>query len=138
MDQVGKWIHSWHYGLILLSTNQLKAESYLPFPTALKKTVINVKNKAENCLRYTFRSALFPAKHNIERVSSYPKEDRLNFDGIDAPTPLSKINKVEKLNNLAINVYGWENGKVIIHRISNQPPETQRINTMIIKWITCG
>ena len=78
-------------------------------------------------------SALFPAKHNIERVSSYPKEDGLNFDGIDAPTPLLQINKVEKLNNLAINVYGWENGKVVIYRISNQPPETQRINIMIIE-----
>ena len=76
---------------------------------------------------------MFPAKHNIERVSSYPKEDGLNFDGIDAPTPLSQINKVENLNNLAINVYGWENGKIIIHQISNQPPETQRINTMIIE-----
>ena len=77
----------------------IKGGSYLPLPTAFKnkQAVINVKNKDDNCLRYMLRSALFPAKHNIERVSSYPKEDGLNFDGIDAPTPLPQINKVEKL-----------------------------------------
>ena len=100
----------------------IKGGSYLPLPTAVKKQSSSYKrkkkkNKDDNCLRYTLRSALFPANHNIERVSSYPKEDGLNFDGTDAPTLLSQINKVGKLNNLAINVYGWENGKVIIHQI---------------------
>ena len=28
------------------------------------------------------------------------------MDGIDFPTPISQISKVEKQNNLAINVYG--------------------------------
>ena len=114
----------------------IKGGSYLPLPTALKnkRAVINVQNKDNNdCLRYTLRSAIFPAKHNTERVSSYPKEDGLNFEGINAPTPISQINKVEKQNNLAINVYGWEKGKVIIHKISNQPPEIQRINTLIVE-----
>ena len=77
--------------------------------------------------------ALFPAKNNINIVSSYPTEDGLNFEGIISPTPLSQITKVETLNNLAINVYGWENNKVIIHRISNQPHNVKRINTLIVE-----
>jgi hypothetical protein len=113
----------------------IKGGSYLPLADALKnkRAVINVKNKDDNCLRYTLRSALFPAKHNTERVSSYPKEDGLNFDGIDAPTPISQIDKVEKLNNIAINVYGWERSNVIVYKISKQLPEVQRINTMLIE-----
>ena len=37
------------------------------------------------------------------------------------------------LNNLAINVYGWENNKVIIYRISNQPYDVKRINTLLLE-----
>ena len=113
----------------------IKGASYLPLPIALKnkRAVINVMNYDDNCLRYTLRAALHPAEKHPERLSSYPKEDNLNFNGIDAPTPVSQIHKVEKLNNLAINVYGWERGKVIIHIISKQPPEVRQINIMIIE-----
>ena len=76
---------------------------------------------------------MFPAKNNINKVSSYPTEDGLNFEGIISPTPVSQITKVETLNNLAINVYGWENNKVMIHRISNQPHNVKRINTLIVE-----
>ena len=76
---------------------------------------------------------MFPAKNNINKVSSYPTEDGLLFDGVESPTPVSQICKVEKLNNLAINVYGWENNKVIIHRISKQPNSIKRINILLIQ-----
>ena len=114
----------------------IKGGSYLPLPAVLrnKRAVLNVENICnDNYLRYALRSALFPTSKHPERVSSYPKENGLTFDGIDAPTPISQINKVEKLNNLAIIVYGWEKGKVIIHKISDQPPEVKRINTMLIE-----
>ena len=46
------------------------------------------------------------------RTTSYPTEDGLNFAGINFPTPVSQIDKLEKQNpNLAINVFGWEKGK---------------------------
>ena len=113
----------------------IKGSSYLPLPDALKnkQAVVNIKNNDEHCLRYCLRAALFPAKNNINKVSSYPTEDGLNFEGIISPTPVSQITKVETLNNLAINVYGWENNKVIIHRISNQPHNVKRINTLIVE-----
>ena len=112
-----------------------KGSAYIPLPDVLKhkKAIINVKNDNEHCLRYTLRAALFPTSDHPQRISSYPKEDGLNFDGIEMPTPVSKISKVDHLNNLAINLYGWENNKVIIHRISKQPYEVKRINTLIIQ-----
>ena len=59
--------------------------------------------------------------------------DGFNFDGISAPTTTSQISKVEKQNNLAINVFGWEQKSVIIHEISKQPANIKRINTLVIE-----
>ena len=82
----------------------LKGSSYIPLPDVLKhkKAIINIKNDDEHCLRYTLRAALFPTSDHPQRITSYPKEDGLNFDGVKSPTPVSQICKVEKLNNLAI------------------------------------
>ena len=118
-----------------LDVAKYEGSSYLPLLDSLKnkRAVINVKNDDDHCLRYALRVALFPTNNHPERLSSYTKDDGLNFEGIESPTPVSQISKVENLNNLTINVYGWQNNKVIIHRISNQPPNVKRINTLIIE-----
>jgi len=114
----------------------LKGGSYIPLPKEVtnKKAVINVKNKDDNCLRWSIRAAMKypPPQHHPERTSWYNTNDGLNFENIDAPTPISQIKKVEKQNNLAINVFGWEN-RVIIHHISNQPENIKRINLLLIQ-----
>ena len=70
----------------------------------------------------------------MRRTSSYPTEDGLNFAGIDFPTPVSQIGRLERQNpNLAINVFGWENQRVIVHRISEKGGEISRINLMLVK-----
>jgi len=86
------------------------------------------------CLRWSPRAALFPPPPGVKvtRASSYPTEDCLNFTGIDFPTPVSQIDKLERQSpNLDINVYGWENDRVIVHRISEKQTEIPRINLMI-------
>ena len=61
-------------------------------------------------------------------------EDGLNFTGIDFPTPVSQIDRLERQNeNLAINVFGWEKGQVVVNRISEKGGETPKINLMITK-----
>ena len=70
----------------------------------------------------------------MRRTSSYPTEDGLNFAGIDFPTPFSQIDRLERQNHvLAINVFGWEDGRVVVHRISEKGGEIPRINLMLIK-----
>ena len=111
----------------------LRGGSYIPLPAVvrLKKTVVNVKNKDDHCLRWALRSALFPARDNVHRPSKYPTSNGLSFEGLDVPTPRSQIQRVERQNNyLAINVFGWEKG-VIVHHISEQPQEIPRINLLI-------
>ena len=111
----------------------LRGSSYIPLPAAVRsKKAVNVKNKDDHCLRWALRSTLFPACDHVDRSSKYPTEDGLNFKGIDAPTPISQIPKVEKLNNLAINVFGWDKG-VTVNRLSTRPDGMPRINLLLIE-----
>ena len=58
----------------------------------------------------------------------------INYTGIDFPTPVKQIDKLEAQNrNLAINVFGWENDCVIVHRLSKKEANVQRINLMLIE-----
>ena len=103
----------------------INVAQYQPMPKKLqnKKAIINVQNRDNHCLRWALRAALFPAPHGakVTRTSSYPTEDDLNFTGIDFPTPLSQIDRQERQNqNLAINVFGWENEQEVVHRISKK------------------
>ena len=94
---------------------QLRGGSYMDLPKKLKnkKAILNIQNRDNQCLRWALRAALFPAPRgrNPIRTSSYPTEDGLNFAGIDFPTPVSQIDRLERQKpNLAINVFGWEKG----------------------------
>ena len=98
-----------------------------------------MKNRDDHCLRWALRVALaylrwayLPPPYHPERPRWYPTEDGLNFQGIDAPTPISQIPKVEKLNNLAINVFGWDKG-VTVYRLSTKPDGMPHINLLLIE-----
>ena len=93
-----------------------------------------MKNRDDHCLRWALRVALAypPPPYHPERPRWYPTEDGLNFQRIDAPTPISQIPKVEKLNNLAISVFGWDKG-VHVYRLSTQPHGMPRINLLLIE-----
>ena len=116
----------------------LRGGSYIVLPTKLKnkKAILNIQNKDNECLRWAIRAALFPAPQGLNpyRTSSYPTNDGLNFAGIDFQTPVSQIDKLERQNpNLAINVFGWEKERVIVHRLSEKGGDIPRINLMITK-----
>ena len=90
----------------------LKGSSYIELPKYLqtKKAIINVKNQDNECLKWALLSALHPIDHSShpDRVSKYKQyENELNFAGVGFPVTLKDISKVEKQNNLAINVFGY-------------------------------
>ena len=116
----------------------LRGGTYLPLQANLakKKAIINVKNRDNQCLKWALRAALFPPKDgkDPQRPSKYPVKDGINYKGIDFPTPVKQIDKLEAQNgNLAINVFGWENNCVIVHRISSKEKSVKRINLMLIE-----
>ena len=115
----------------------LRGGSYIPLPAAVnnKKAVVNVKNNDDHCLRWALRSALFPAAKNPQRPAKYSTKDGLDFTGIDYPTPISQISRIEKQNDLAINVFGWDNAHtcVIIHRLSDAAQARTTVNMLLIE-----
>ena len=79
----------------------LKGSSYIDLPEVLKnkKAIINVKNTDDKCLFHAIVSAICPAAKNSDRPSRYPShEDIIITQGIDSPTPISQIKKLEKQN----------------------------------------
>ena len=112
----------------------LRGGSYINLPAAVKskKAVVNVKNRDDHCLRWALRSALFPVYKDPQRPTKYPTEDGLDFTGIDTPTPISQIDRVERQNDLAINVFGWDKG-VIVHRISKWQEGPRVINLLVVE-----
>ena len=118
----------------------LRVGTYLPLPSKLanKNAIINVKNRDNECLKWSLRAALFPApeEKNQNRPTSYPTNDRINYEGMDFPTPVNQIDKLEAQNiNLAINVFGWKDDHVEIHRVSERREEknVKQINLMLIE-----
>jgi len=114
----------------------LNGGSFMPLPEKLKnkKAIINIQNRDNQCLRWAIRAALFTPRGDRRRPSSYPTNDGLNFEGIDFPTPVSQISRLERQNpNLAINVFGWDKEQVIVHRISEKEGNIPRTNLMITK-----
>ncbi|KAL9987123.1 hypothetical protein ACROYT_G001374 [Oculina patagonica] len=116
----------------------LRGGTYLPLPANLakKKAIINMQNRDNECLKWALRAALFPPRYgkNLQRPSKYPVNDGINYRGIDFPTPVKQIDKLERQNsNLAINVFGWEDNRVIVHRISKKEKTIPRINLILIE-----
>ena len=114
----------------------LRGGSYIPLPAAVKnkKAVVNVKNEDDHCLRWALRSADFPADDHVDRPTKYPTEDGLDpaLKGVDAPTPISQVAKVERQGNRAINIFGWDKG-VIVYQLSKQPHDMPRTNLLLIE-----
>ena len=127
-----------HLDININPYNPLSASSYISLPKKLadKNAIINVKNENDNeCFKWAVTSAVFPAKEHGERLSKQMREDSEKFDwtGIKFPVSLKQIDKFEKQNPYAINVFGYE-GVVYPLRMSkkNEHPCEQVINLLLI------
>ena len=70
-------------------------------------------------------------------AACYPDDNDLNFDGIDFPTPLPQISKIEKQNGTAIHVFGWNNKdeEVFVYRLSGLTEYQKKIHLMLLEEI---
>jgi hypothetical protein len=91
----------------------LRGSSYINLPKEikLKHCCINVKNKDNECFKWAVLSALHPVDHTShpDRVSKYQEHcDKYDWTGIKYPTELNNIQLFERLNNISINVFGYD------------------------------
>ena len=123
-----------HLDININPYNPLSASSYIELPGNLadKKAIINVKNENDNeCFKWAVTSAVFPAKEHGERISKQMKKDSEKFDwtGIEFPVSLKQIDKFEKQNNYAINVFGYEK---VVYPLRISKKKDQVINLLLV------
>ena len=97
-----------------------------------------MKNRDNECLKWALRAALFPQKDgkHAGRTSKYPVNDGINYEGIDFPTPVEQIDKLEAQNkNLVITVFGHKNKNVFPLRLSGRREEknVKQVNLILIE-----
>ena len=87
-----------------------RGSSYIELPEWLKskKAVINPQNKDEECFKWTVIEALHheEIKHHPERIILLsPYENQYNWEGLEFPVSIKKIDKFEKNNpGIAVTV----------------------------------
>ena len=87
-----------------------RGSSYVVFPEWLKskKAVINPKNKDEECFKWAVIAALHhkEIKHYPDGISLLrPYENQYNWEGLEFPVSIKKIDKFEKNNpGISVNV----------------------------------
>ena len=114
----------------------LHGSCYIELPTELrnpKKGLINIKNKDDKCFRWCHIRHLNPQTEHPERIKKEDKKmiNELNYDGIDFPVSQKHNNKVEKQNDIRINVFGYEKGQPFPIHISKETFEDQ-MNLLLI------
>ena len=145
LNMIDKWVSEgsgWvidpidsHY-INVTTYTPLHGSNYIELPTELKnpkKGLINIKNKDDECFRWCHIRHLNPQEKNPQRIKKEDKEmiNELNYEGIEFPTSQKHYNKVEKQNNIRINVFGYEKGQPFPIHISKETFEDQ-MNLLLI------
>ena len=94
-----------------------------------------MKNEDEECFRWCHIRHLNPQIKYPERIKKEDKKmiNEMNYDGIDFPLSHKHYNKVEKQNNIRINVFGYEDGQPFPIHISKETFKDQMNLLLIIK-----
>ena len=132
----------WVFGVVLShdlhvsENNPTKGSSYLELPKSLRhnmKGLINIVNDDEKCFLWCHVRHLNPQEGHSNRVK---KEDmvfveKLNYRGIRFPVEISQIGRVEKQNEICVNVFGYANRVVKLR----QSKETYKdvLNLLLIE-----
>ena len=124
-----------HY-LNIVQYQPMKGSSYIELPKELrngKKGLINMKNKDNECFRWCHIRRLNPQDKNPQRIKKSDKEfiKKLDYSGIEFPVTVKQYNKIEKQNEININVFGYENKQPYPIHVSKEKYEKQ-MNLLLI------
>ena len=102
-----------HY-LNIVQYQPMKGSSYIKLPQELRnssKGLINMKNEDNECFRWCHIRHLNPVDKDPQRIKKSDKQyiQDLDYTGIEFPVTTKQYNKIEKQNEININVFGYEN-----------------------------
>ena len=122
LNKIAQWISEgsgWtiqsienHY-INIVNYSPLKGSSYIKLPQELRnsaKGLINMKNKDNECFRWCHIRHLNPQDKDPQRIKKTDKQyiEKLDYSSIEFPVTVKQINKIEKQNNISINLFGYE------------------------------
>ena len=124
-----------HY-LNIVQYQPMKGSSYIELPQELRhhrKGLINMKNDDNECFRWCHIRYLNPQDKNPQRIKKSDKEfiKKLDYSGIEFPVATKQYNKIEKQNEININVFGYENKQPYPIFVSKEKYERQ-MNLLLI------
>ena len=101
-----------HY-LNVVKYEPMKGSSYIRLPTELRnsaKGLINMKNEDNECFRWCHIRHLNPQDKYPQRIKKSDKAliEKLDYSEIEFPVAVKQYNKIEKQNEININVFGYE------------------------------
>ena len=102
-----------HY-LNVVAFKPFEGSSYIPLPKELqhaRKGLINIKNDDAECFRWCHNRQLNPQKKDPQRIKKKDQETvkQLDYTGIRFPVQIKDIPRIEKQNQIKINVFGYHN-----------------------------
>ena len=122
LNKIAQWISEgsgWtiqsienHY-INIVNYSPLKGSSYIKLPQELRnsaKGLINIKNNDNECFRWCHIRHLNPQDNDPQRIKKTDKQyiEKLDYSSIKFPVTAKQINKIEKQNNICINLFGYE------------------------------
>ena len=129
-----------HY-LNVVKYEPMKGSSYIKLPQELRNSVkglINMKNDDNECFRRCHIRHLNPQAKYPQRIKKVNKAfiENLNYSGIEFPVTTKQYNKIEKQNDININVFGYENKQPYPIHISKEKNE-DCLNLLLITENEC-
>ena len=96
----------------------LKGSSRIQLPQELhtpNKGLINLENEDNDCFRWCHIRYLNPKENNPQRIkkSDKRKVEQLSYQHTEFLIAVKHYNNIEKQNNININVFGYENKKIL-------------------------
>ena len=120
LNKIAQWISEgsgWtiqsienHY-INIVNYSPLKGSSYIELPQKLKnRSLINLQNKDNEYFRWCHIRHLNPQEKDPQRIKKTDKTfiSQLDYSNIEFPVTVKQINKIEKQNNICINLFGYE------------------------------
>ena len=145
LNTIDKWVSEgsgWvinridsHY--INVTTYQpLDGSSYIELPIELHnpaKGLINIEKIDDECFRWGHIRHLNLQKTNPQRTKKDDKQfiEGLDYTNIEFPVSQRQYNKIEKQNDIRINVFGYEKGQPFPIQISKEKFQ-DRVNLLLI------
>ena len=129
LNIISKWLSEGSgWAINFIENHYINIANYNPYiklPQELQnsaKGLINLKNNDYECFRWCHIRHLNPQDKDPQRIKKNDKQyiNKLDYSTIEFPVTVKQINKIEKQNNICINLFGYDKKQPFLIYISEE------------------